>query len=86
MRSLAYIPATTSRVCDTLSAVTSKVGGTANGILSGFIISLRQAVSCTHAGYTSAGAIASPNGSSGSYLGKTGAFAGHAPPLGELTA
>lgn len=30
--------------------------------------------SCTHGGYTSAGASATPNGSSGSYLGKTGAF------------
>lgn len=29
---------------------------------------------CAHSGYTSGGAIATPNGSSGSYLGKTGAF------------
>jgi len=29
---------------------------------------------CTHAGYTSGGAIATPNGSSGSYVGKSGAF------------
>lgn len=30
--------------------------------------------SCTHSGITSAGAISTPNGSSGSYVGKTGAF------------
>lgn len=30
--------------------------------------------SCTHSGITSAGAIATPNGTSGSYVGKTGSF------------
>ena len=30
--------------------------------------------SCTHQGYTSGGALATPNGTSGSYLGKTGGY------------
>lgn len=49
---------------------------TTNLIPAGFVMALHQASggSCTDQGITSAGAIATPNGSSGSYQGKTGSF------------
>lgn len=37
-------------------------------------VALLAGASCTHQGYTSAGALAVPNGTSGSYVGKTGGF------------
>lgn len=39
-----------------------------------YVMSASGGSSCTHSGITSAGAIAVPNGTTGSYRGKTGAF------------
>lgn len=51
-------------------------GGNTNEYYGGYLIAMKPSggASCTHSGYTSAGSIAVPNGTSGSYLGKSGGF------------
>lgn len=49
-------------------------GGVDEYVTTVFALTAAGASSCTHQGYTSAGALATPNGSSGSYVGKAGAF------------
>lgn len=51
-----------------------QTGQSAAGSAFFFRIASAGGASCTHSGITSAGAIATPNGSSGSYQGKAGGF------------
>jgi hypothetical protein len=70
-----FLPASSGGSQGTLTGSFAIGGG---GLTSGYIAYAFSLAApggaCTHSGYTSAGAIATPNGSSGSYLGKSGAF------------
>lgn len=62
------------RVTSTSAVAATFYIGTSAPVMSGVIALAEAGTGCTHTGYTSAGAIATPNGSSGSYVGKSGAF------------
>ena len=59
----------------TTTSTSTGVTASSNVNYAGALLSFKPGgASCSHAGYTSGGAIATPNGSSGSYVGKAGAF------------
>lgn len=49
-------------------------GGSPHQVIQWVISATSSGGSCTHSGYTSGGAIATPNGTTGNYVGKSGAF------------
>jgi hypothetical protein len=59
---------------NTAATSTDTAGAASDSMSIGVTFAESGGGSCTHAGYTSAGTTATPNGSSGSYWGKSGAF------------
>lgn len=61
-------------IVSTVQSSASYAGPATNGTIVDAVVQASGGGACTHNGYSSSGALAVPNGTSGSYWGKTGAF------------